>query len=86
MSHQPLRGTADRSTTLPAVSPVLPNQTQSQHLGRYQLLAKLAAGGMATVYLGRIAGVGGFDRRVAMKVLHPHLGSRRAFAIPTWSP
>lgn len=67
------RGTADRSTTLPAVSPVLPNQTQSQHLGRYQLLAKLAAGGMATVYLGRIAGVGGFDRRVAMKVLHPHL-------------
>lgn len=28
---------------------------------------------MATVYLGRIAGVGGFDRRVAMKVLHPHL-------------
>ena len=73
MSHQPLRGTADRSTTLPAVSPVLPNQTQSQHLGRYQLLAKLAAGGMATVYLGRIAGVGGFDRRVAMKVLHPHL-------------
>ena len=70
---QPLRGTADRSTTLPAVSPVLPTQSQSQHLGRYQLLAKLAAGGMATVYLGRIAGVGGFDRRVAMKVLHPHL-------------
>lgn len=70
MTH---RGTADRSTTLPAVSPVLPNHTQSQHLGRYQLLAKLAAGGMATVYLGRIAGVGGFDRRVAMKVLHPHL-------------
>ncbi|MEM9072536.1 MAG: serine/threonine-protein kinase [Myxococcota bacterium] len=66
-------GTADRTTSLPAVSPVLPNQTQAQNLGRYQLLAKLAAGGMATVYLGRIAGVGGFDRRVAMKILHPHL-------------
>lgn len=61
------------TASLPAVSPVLPTQAQSQYLGRYQLLAKLAAGGMATVYLGRIAGAGGFDRRVAMKVLHPHL-------------
>ncbi len=61
------------TASLPAVSPVLPTQAQSQHLGRYQLLAKLAAGGMATVYLGRIAGAGGFDRRVAMKVLHAHL-------------
>ena len=32
---------------------------------------------MATVYLGRIAGVAGFDRRVALKLLHPHLAEEQ---------
>jgi serine/threonine protein kinase len=42
-------------------------------IGRYDLVAELASGGMATVYLGRLSGVGGFQRNVAIKVLHPHL-------------
>ncbi|HJK93678.1 MAG TPA: serine/threonine-protein kinase [Polyangiaceae bacterium LLY-WYZ-15_(1-7)] len=59
-----------------AVSPVLPGQAKgpaSQRLGRYQLLAKLASGGMATVYVGRVGQVAGFEQRVAIKLLHPHL-------------
>lgn len=44
-----------------------------QRLGRYELLAPLGSGGAATVYLARVRGVGGFEREVAIKVLHPHL-------------
>ncbi len=63
------------TSSLQAISPVTTGAggLPSAYLGRYQLLAKLAAGGMATVYLGRIHAVAGFDRRVAIKVLHPHL-------------
>ncbi|WP_394843775.1 serine/threonine protein kinase [Pendulispora brunnea] len=42
-------------------------------LGRYTLFRELAAGGMATVYLGRVRGAVGFGRTVAIKRLHPHL-------------
>ena len=33
----------------------------------------IADGGMATVYLGRAVGVGGFERKVAIKVMHDHI-------------
>ena len=38
-------------------------------LGRYEVRAKIAEGGMATVYLGRLAGPAGFERVVALKVI-----------------
>jgi len=44
-----------------------------RRLGRYEVLAQLASGGMATVYAARAQGVAGFERLVAVKVLHPHL-------------
>jgi serine/threonine-protein kinase len=44
-----------------------------RRLGRYEVLAKLASGGMASVYLGRTRGVAGFERVVAIKHCHPHL-------------
>src|SRR3954449_5001558 len=34
---------------------------------------------MATVYLARLTGVGGFQRFVAIKRLHPHLASEKEF-------
>jgi serine/threonine-protein kinase len=40
-------------------------------LGRYVLHGELAAGGMATVHLGRLRGEAGFTRTVAIKRLHP---------------
>ena len=43
------------------------------NLGRYALYGEIAAGGMATVHLGRLLGSVGFARTVAIKRLHPHL-------------
>jgi serine/threonine-protein kinase len=42
-------------------------------LGRYAIYGEIAAGGMATVYIGRLRGPAGFARRVAVKSLHPQL-------------
>jgi len=44
-----------------------------QFVDRYELIGEIASGGMATVYLARLTGVGGFQRFVALKRLHPHL-------------
>ena len=46
---------------------------------RYELVGEIASGGMATVYLARLGGVGGFQRFVAMKRLHPHLQNEKEF-------
>ncbi|MFO7180251.1 MAG: serine/threonine-protein kinase [Pseudomonadota bacterium] len=43
------------------------------YVDRYELIGEIASGGMATVYLARLTGVGGFQRFVALKRLHPHL-------------
>jgi serine/threonine-protein kinase len=44
-------------------------------VGRYELLMELASGGMATVFIGRQRGAGGFERLVAIKRMHPHIGA-----------
>ncbi|HEX3342984.1 MAG TPA: serine/threonine-protein kinase [Polyangiaceae bacterium] len=43
------------------------------------MVAELATGGMATVFLARLSGVGGFQRFVAIKRLHPHLAREPEF-------
>src|SRR6187549_283376 len=40
-------------------------------VGRYALYNEIAAGGMATVHIGRLLGPVGFARTVAVKRLHP---------------
>ena len=62
---------------MPAVK--LLDRGGQQRLDRYELVAELASGGMATVFLGRILGAGGFQRFVAIKRLHPHLASEQEF-------
>jgi hypothetical protein len=44
--------------------------------GRYQRVRLLGSGGMADVYLARATGEAGFERPVALKVLHPHMARR----------
>ena len=50
-----------------------------KRLGRYEILQRIAAGGMATVYVARGQGVAGFERLVAIKLLHPHLAHEEEF-------
>ena len=47
--------------------------------GQYVLGKRLARGGMAEVFLARQRGVQGFDRRVAVKRILPHLADSREF-------
>jgi serine/threonine-protein kinase len=42
---------------------------------RYELFGVIAAGGTATVHLGRVHGTGGFVKPIAIKRLHPHLAA-----------
>jgi serine/threonine-protein kinase len=57
-----------------------PGVVAPQIVGRYALHEKIASGGMANVYIGRLAGAVGFMRTVAIKRLHPHLASDPEFA------
>ncbi len=68
------RSNASRPTT--ASSEALP---RGRLVGRYELIHRLGHGGMATVYLGRALGTAGFEKLVAVKVIHPHLASEPEF-------
>lgn len=46
---------------------------------RYECLLKIASGGMATVYVGRLRGAKGFWRLVAIKRAHAHLVGDEVF-------
>jgi tRNA A-37 threonylcarbamoyl transferase component Bud32 len=61
-------------------SPVDPNASFSsanlgpgQMIGRWEIVRRLGSGGMADVYLARARGEAGFEKQVAVKVMHPHL-------------
>ncbi|MDP1821736.1 MAG: protein kinase [Archangium sp.] len=51
----------------------------SQTLGRYTLLGKLATGGMAEVFLARLDGTSGFERRVVIKRVLPQYAAQPEF-------
>ena len=53
---------------------------EGERLDRFELVAELAQGGMATVYLARFVGVAGFKRFVAIKRLHPHLAKEQSIS------
>ncbi len=52
---------------------------EAETLGPYQLITELASGGMATVYLARRAGLGGFSRSVAIKRLRAEVAQAPPF-------
>jgi hypothetical protein len=43
--------------------------------GKYRVLSRLGIGGMAAVYLANVEGVAGFEKLVALKILHDHLSA-----------
>lgn len=50
-----------------------------QRLGRYQLGTLLGSGGAASVYMARLDGPHGFERVLALKLVHEHLLTDRDF-------
>ncbi len=51
-----------------------------ERIGRYDVLLPIASGGMGTVYLARATSIGGFEREVALKLMHAHLKDNGSFA------
>jgi len=47
--------------------------------GKYSVLRKIASGGMSEVYLCRLRGEEGFEKKVAVKVVHPRLSENLRF-------
>jgi serine/threonine-protein kinase len=56
-----------------------PSSATSRIVGRYAIFDEVASGGMATVFLGRLMGAGGFARTVAIKRLHPQFAKDPEF-------
>jgi serine/threonine-protein kinase len=48
-------------------------------LGRYELLARLAAGGMGEIFLARLEGAAGFEKLFVIKRILPHLADDPRF-------
>ena len=46
------------------------SSSKGRRVGRYVVHDRIAAGGMATVHVGRVLGAAGFSRTVAIKRLH----------------
>jgi len=46
-------------------------------LGKYLLLEQIAVGGMARLYRGKITGVQGFEKLIAIKTILPHLAEEK---------
>ncbi len=57
----------------------MPDAGDTRALGGYRLLSQLAVGGMAEIYIAKTAGVGGFEKTVALKVIHPNFSEDPEF-------
>jgi len=50
-----------------------------ERFGKYFVVQKIASGGMSDVYLCRLRGEEGFEKKAAVKVVHPRLSARPDF-------
>jgi serine/threonine protein kinase len=56
-----------------------PDAQENTRLGKYNLIHKVATGGMGEIFYGKSSGIEGFEREVAIKRMLPHLSSERSF-------
>ncbi|HEX3474184.1 MAG TPA: protein kinase [Kofleriaceae bacterium] len=57
----------------------LPATPVASQFGKYSLVARLATGGMAEIFLARLQGAAGFEKLVCIKRILPHLARDRQF-------
>ncbi len=64
-----------------AEEPATPGQRWfgTQRIGRYEVIRRLALGGMAELFLGRVSGASGFEKLVVVKRILPHLAGDAEF-------
>src|SRR5262249_27261019 len=70
--------TVSSSSIIPSRA-IFPPMPPGIPFGRYRLLRRLARGGMAEVFLARLHSAEGFERRVAIKRILPHLSDSEEF-------
>lgn len=56
-----------------------PEPQENTRLGKYDLIHKVATGGMGEIFYGKSSGIEGFEREVAIKRMLPHLSRERSF-------
>ncbi|HEY3806027.1 MAG TPA: protein kinase [Kofleriaceae bacterium] len=56
-----------------------PGVSAPARLGRYELLARLATGGMGEIFLARLEGAAGFEKMCVVKRILPHLADDARF-------
>ena len=54
-------------------------QPQVQRIGRYEVVRKIATGGMAELFLARYSGPSGFEKRCALKRILPQFAADQTF-------
>ncbi len=52
---------------------------EGSRLGPYELIKRIGLGGMAEIYLARTTGIGGFEKYLALKVIHPKYAEDQEF-------
>ena len=71
--------TRSETVPIPVRRSAAPRSAAGTELGKYTLDRELASGGMGVVYLARVFGPSGFEKRVALKRIHPHLANHPDF-------
>jgi len=56
-----------------------PDEGKPIHLGKYELIKRIATGGMAEIYLARVSGLPGFEKIVVVKRILPQLATNQEF-------
>ena len=62
-----------------AAAMAAPPASEPRRFGKYQILDRIAVGGMAEIFRARMEGIGGFQRSFAIKRIAPHLSSNHEF-------
>src|SRR5215475_463024 len=57
----------------------IPGAQSPARLGRYELIAKLATGGMGEIFLAKLEGAAGFEKLYVVKRILPHLADDTRF-------
>lgn len=54
-------------------------QREGEQFGPYHLVKQIALGGMAEIYLAKSTGFSGFEKFVALKMIHPNYSADQHF-------